>query len=365
MPFTNEGVLQSGDSNSLFPIPHSRLTLEADVSHSILTTVVGSYPVPDWLAALPSDQALRDAMAVVIKTQEAAGIDVVTDGELSRFDINHPETNGMVEYFVSKLANVRTAVGRRDEERFRGLTHMEFRAKPAGVVEGQLGDGILNLPHDYQRARAIAGGKLKFTVTSPYMLARTLLDTHYKGLRDLTYAIADVLAGQIAEIDADVVQIDEANLPGNPDDGPWVAETLNRIFDAVQKKAALHMCFGNYGGQPIQKGNWGKLIGFLNACKIDHVVTEMAFRGGGEIEFFKELRPEIGVGLGVIDVKKTVVESPEEIARAIEKAEKILGAGRVTYVHPDCGFWMLKRTIADAKMGALVKGRDLYLGVGR
>ncbi|SVB49093.1 uncharacterized protein METZ01_LOCUS201947, partial [marine metagenome] len=56
----------------------------------ILTTVVGSYPVPDWLAALPSEQALADAMAVVIKTQENAGIDLVADGELGRFDVNHP-----------------------------------------------------------------------------------------------------------------------------------------------------------------------------------------------------------------------------------------------------------------------------------
>ena len=66
----------------------------------ILTTVVGSYPVPDWLAAYPSEQSLLDAMAVILKTQENAGIDVIADGELGRFDVNHPETNGMIEYFV-------------------------------------------------------------------------------------------------------------------------------------------------------------------------------------------------------------------------------------------------------------------------
>ena len=63
----------------------------------ILTTVVGSYPVPDWLAAHPSEQGLLDAMAVILKTQENAGIDVIADGELGRFDVNHPETNGMIE----------------------------------------------------------------------------------------------------------------------------------------------------------------------------------------------------------------------------------------------------------------------------
>src|ERR1035441_5865741 len=62
------------------------------------TTVVGSYPAPDWLIALPSQQALIDATRVVFKTQELAGVDVVADGELYRFDVNHPETNGMIEY---------------------------------------------------------------------------------------------------------------------------------------------------------------------------------------------------------------------------------------------------------------------------
>ena len=85
----------------------------------ILTTVVGSYPVPDWLAAHPSEQGLLDAMAVILKTQENAGIDVIADGELGRFDVNHPETNGMIEYFVNPLGNVRAAVTRSDAAAFR------------------------------------------------------------------------------------------------------------------------------------------------------------------------------------------------------------------------------------------------------
>lgn len=333
------------------------------MARQIVTTLIGSYPYPDWLAAHPSEQALRDAMMAVLKTQELAGIDQVVTGELVRFDVGHPETNGMIDYFVAKLQNIRTDIGRADEQRFAEIHHMKFRAKPAGVVEGQLGEGTLNLPQDYQRARALTRSELKFTITSPYMLARTLLDKHYKRQEALTTAIADVLAGQVREIDADVVQIDEENLPGSPEDGPWVAEALNRIFGCIQKKAALHMCFGNYGGQTIQKGHWSKLIGFLNLLQIDHVLPEIAFRGQEELVHFKELRPGIGLGLGVIDIKQTTVETPEQVARAIEDAERIVGVGRITHVHPDCGFWMLKRSIADAKMAALVKGRDLFLGV--
>jgi 5-methyltetrahydropteroyltriglutamate--homocysteine methyltransferase len=74
------------------------------------------------------------------------------------------------------------------------------------------------------------------------------------------------------------------------------------------------------------------------------------------------VKPEIKIGIGVIDVKVNHVETPVDIARAIERAERVLGQGRVGWIHPDCGFWMLKRSIADRKIAALVKGRDLYLG---
>ena len=78
---------------------------------------------------------------------------------------------------------------------------------------------------------------------------------------------------------------------------------------------------------------------------------------------FKALRRDIGFGLGVVDIKRTEIESPSDIARAIERADKVLGAGRVRYVHPDCGFWMLPRNVADGKIRALTAGRDLYLGI--
>ena len=76
----------------------------------------------------------------------------------------------------------------------------------------------------------------------------------------------------------------------------------------------------------------------------------------------EELDARIGIGVGVVDIKVNHVETPDEIAGALERAERALGPGRVRYVHPDCGFWMLKRSVADRKIAALVKGRDLYLG---
>jgi 5-methyltetrahydropteroyltriglutamate--homocysteine methyltransferase len=126
---------------------------------------------------------------------------------------------------------------------------------------------------------------------------------------------------------------------------------------------AVHLCFGNYAGQVVQKGTWAHLLEYLNALHVDHVVLECAHRPKEELEAFRDLRPGIGLGLGVIDIKSTEVESSDAIARAIERAATMLGRDRVRYVHPDCGFWMLKRPIADAKIAALVDGRDRYEGV--
>ena len=74
------------------------------------------------------------------------------------------------------------------------------------------------------------------------------------------------------------------------------------------------------------------------------------------------MRPDIGIGLGVVDIKSTEIETAEKIARLLDHAEGILGRDRIKYINPDCGFWMLKRTIADGKIRALVAGRDLYEG---
>ncbi|MBD3309380.1 methionine synthase [candidate division KSB3 bacterium] len=329
----------------------------------ILTTTVGSYPLPDWLAALPTDQALLDATRVVFDTQRQAGIDLPTDGELYRFDVNHPDTNGMIDYFVGKFSGVRTALGRSATEAFRRKHEMAFRAKPAGVVVEPLGEGSLNLLEDCQRAAAVAGGPLKFTVTSPYMLARTLLDQHYHDFDALTLAIADILAQQMAGLPCACVQVDEANIPGNPQDAPLAAQAINRILDAVEGEKAVHFCFGNYGGQTIQQGAWKPLIEFLNALHTDHLVMEIAHRPASDLDALREIDSRIALGIGVVDIKVNHIETPDEIAARIEHAENTLDPGRIRYVHPDCGFWMLKRSIADRKIAALVKGRDTYLGI--
>jgi 5-methyltetrahydropteroyltriglutamate--homocysteine methyltransferase len=329
----------------------------------ILTTTVGSYSPIDWLITSRSEQAMIDATSAAIHTQKRAGIDLPTDGELYRFDPNHPETNGMIDYFVSRMGGIRTAVGRGDNAAFQAKTETGFRRKPAGVVDDAITEGTLDLPSACSRSASVADGPLKFTVTSPFMLARMLLDLHYNDVEELTMAIADCLAPQAADLEAACVQIDEANVPGSPEYASIAQAGINRVLDAIEVESAVHLCFGNYGGQSVQTGEWKSLIEFLNGLHADHLVLELAHRPDGDLEALVEVGDHIALGAGVIDIKVNHVETADEVAARIETAVKAFGAGRVRWVHPDCGFWMLQRSVADRKIQALVEGRDRFLGI--
>ena len=332
---------------------------------TLRTTLVGSYPIPDWLRAFPTRPALRDAILVFLKTQELAGIDVVTDGELTRFDVNHPETNGMIDYFTSRLSGIRQTLTRGEAARFREESALAYRREPAGIVVDKVGEGVLNLPADFAQVRPLTAKPLRFTLTSPYMLAKVVEPGCYPGRRDLAYDLAEILAAQVEEIAADVLQIDEANLPGSPDDWSWAADVLNQVLDAAAAECkGVHLCFGNYGGQPVQSGSWDRLIGFFDSLHCDHLVLEFARRGYAELDRFRDLKPSIALGIGVIDIKDNVIESPDEVARRIDAAIKMLGPERIRWVHPDCGLWMLPRNVADGKIRSLVAGRDLVVRGG-
>lgn len=328
----------------------------------IKTKVVGSYPIPSWLSTNPSTPTLRDAIIVVLKTQELAGIDLISDGELSRFDVSHPQTNGMIDYFIRPMGGISSTITREDLANFAAEQRMGFRTQPAGVVESAVTEGTLNLPRDWQFFKGLSPATTMFTFTAPYMLSRTLIDRHYGDIRQLTMDIAEVLRKQVESIDAPVIQMDEAHLTGHAEDAEWAHEPFNHALSGIRGEKSLHLCFGNYGGQSIQKGYWKDLMPFLNKLDVDHLVLEFARRGYDELDAFKELKPETKLGVGVVDIKDNEVESTDVIAKRIENAVNVLGMERIKWVHPDCGFWMLPRSVADRKMAALVAGRDAYLG---
>jgi 5-methyltetrahydropteroyltriglutamate--homocysteine methyltransferase len=326
----------------------------------LLTTVVGSYPTPSWLTTTPTAAALRDALLVVLKTQELAGLDLISDGELARFDPNHPETNGMVEYFTHRLGGMSGTLTAAERAAFRAGGALEFRAQPGGIVRGEVTAGSLDLATACASVTPLTTRPLKLTVTSPYMLARTVVDTHYGDVRVLARDIAAVLADQVAGIDAAAIQVDEAELPGHPDDSAWAHEPVNQVLDAVRGTKAVHVCFGNYGGQRVHAAGWDGLLAFLESLHADVLLLELARAGGPDVSLFRGLAGRLG--LGVVDVKDLQVETADTVARRIETAVAALGQDAVRWVHPDCGLWMLPRSVADAKLAALVAGRDVFEG---
>ena len=327
------------------------------------TTVVGSYPVPEWLRAHPSRDGLRDAILAILKTQELAGLDLLADGEFGRFDVNHPETNGMIDYFIGPMSGVETQLSRAELGAFRESETGTYRRAPAGIVRSAIGEGTLNLPADFDLVRPLTSHPLKFTVTGPHMLAKVLSDFHY--------------GSPAAFVDGDcrgASKADRANPgrrganrrsehPGPPRRGCLGSRSRQPRFGVVQKMAGVFtFASGNYGGQSVQRGTWEALLAYLNALECDHLILEFARRGYDEIDVLKEVKSSIGLGIGVVDIKDNEIETPEEIARRIETAANRVGADRLAYVHPDCGFWMLPRAVAEAKVVSLVKGRDLFVG---
>src|SRR5579864_7383991 len=140
----------------------------------IKTTGVGSYPVPSWMVGNTSRLVLRDAVMAVLKTQELAGLDLVTDGELMRFDPSHPETNGMVDYFASRMDGIRKHFSLSDFEHFRSDRSSGYRLLTVGMVVGKVQNGALSLPRDYEFVGALTKLPFKFTCTGPHMLASVL-----------------------------------------------------------------------------------------------------------------------------------------------------------------------------------------------
>jgi 5-methyltetrahydropteroyltriglutamate--homocysteine methyltransferase len=325
--------------------------------------VVGSQPVPEWLKVSPSEAALRDALVVVTQAQVSAGIDVISDGELGRWDFVRNGPLGMVERFVLPMEGIEREASRRQNEAYRDRADVDYRARPPGVVVAPLGAGTLDLKREWEQVRAVSAHPMKVTVSSPYLLAKTVLDEHYHDLKSLTMAFAEILREQLAGIEAAVVQVDEPNLPGSPQDGELAARAINRVLAGATAagQTAVHLCFGNYGGQTIQSGDYAHLIGFLGALECHHVVLETTRRAPEELARLREAQGPL-FGVGVIDVKDLQIESADQVARRIEGFASSLGPERLAYVHPDCGLRMLPPEVANGKMRALVAARDLFLG---
>ena len=330
------------------------------------TTIAGSLPKPAWLAEperlwapwrVPAERLLeaqRDAVLTALKDQEAAGIDVVTDGEQSRQHFVHG--------FVERLAGIdfakRVTIGiRADRYKAEVPTVVGSITRPAPVhVE------------EVRWARAHTERRLKFTIPGPMTIVDTLADEHYRDRARLAMDFARVINEEARELVAaglDVLQLDEPAFNVYMDDvASWGIEALHRAVDGLRCTTAVHICYG-YGIKA--NVDWKKTLGgewrqyeqtfpLLARSRIDQISLECA-NSRVPLELLELLRGK-DVMAGVIDVASLDVETPEQVAATIRRVLRHVEPARL-FPCTNCGMVPLPRDVARGKLRALGAGAAL------
>jgi 5-methyltetrahydropteroyltriglutamate--homocysteine methyltransferase len=329
----------------------------------LTTTIVGSLPKPSWLAEpqrlwapwrLPADllgQGQRDAVLVALKAQEAAGIDIVTDGEQTRQHFVH----GFLESLEGIDFSRRVTIGIRADR---------YKAEVPTVV-GPIRRTRAVHAADVKFARANTGRRLKFTLPGPMTIVDTLADEFYHDRTRLALEFARVLneeARELAALGIDVVQFDEPAFNVYlVDVERWGVDALHRAIDGLACRPAVHICYG-YG---IQANiDWKRTLGsewrqyettfpLLAQSRIDQVSLECA-NSRVPVSLLGLLHGK-DVLVGVVDVASDVVETPEQVAATIRRAMEFVPPDRL-YPCTNCGMAPLSREVAYAKLHALTAG---------
>lgn len=324
------------------------------------TTVVGSYSVPEWLERLKTDfyqrrisgQYLDDihevAIKAALKDQERAGVDIVSDGELRR--------DNDVDYFLNRMPGVEIPHAAKT---FYYDYYDAYVQHPIPLEN----DPSLNLVDDLKFTLAYTDRPVKFSITGPFSLARRVHNEAYSNSSDLVLAFARVLNGEaraLAAAGAAVIQIDEPFLAGYPDEIGLAVQAINIVFDGVSGPSrALHVCYGNRYARPVWEGHYEFLFPKILDADVDQLVLEFARKGYGDLELFNKFpTSNLTLGLGVIDVKNPVPETPEAIAGRVHRALSVLPPDRLM-INPDCGLRHLPADIARDKLRAMSQGAAL------
>jgi 5-methyltetrahydropteroyltriglutamate--homocysteine methyltransferase len=325
----------------------------------LATSVVGSYSVPEWLERLKTDyyqrrvssSFLREihevAIKAAIKDQEEAGVDIVSDGELRR--------DNDIDYFLARMPGVEIPQ----------LAKEFYSDYYPAVVEHAIpepDEAALELVEDFKFTRTYTDRPIKFSFTGPYSLSRRVRNEHYKDHADLVMAFARQLnreARELAKAGVTIIQIDEPYLAGYPDDAKIAVKAFNTVFEGIDPAKtvrAVHVCYGNRNARPLWEGHYNFLFPAVMQADIDQLVLEFARKGNEDLQLFKRYpKAHFSLGLGVINVKSTELETKEQVANRVRQALAVLPPERVM-VNPDCGLRNLPGDVARAKLHALTEG---------
>jgi 5-methyltetrahydropteroyltriglutamate--homocysteine methyltransferase len=329
----------------------------------LATTVVGSYPQPDWLidrqklaGRLPPrvparelwrvdeewlEEAQDDATVLAVREMEEAGIDIVTDGEIRR------------ESYSNRFA---TALDGLDLDEPGTALDRTGHPNPVPRVVGEIRRRRPVQIRDTTFLRALTARTIRVTVPGPFTMSQQAQNDHYADLRSLALAYADAVNEELRDVvgaGADVVQIDEPYLQAFPEDArDYALEAIERAFAGVDGTKALHTCFG-YAAIVHEKPNGYPFLAELDSCPADQISIEAA-QPRLDPSILEQL-PTKTVILGVLDLGDLQVESAGVVADRIRAALRHIDPDRLL-VAPDCGMKYLPRAVARGKLRALAEG---------
>jgi 5-methyltetrahydropteroyltriglutamate--homocysteine methyltransferase len=330
------------------------------------TSLVGSYPQPEWLidrAKLAGRfpprvrarelwrpapeflaQAQDDATRVAIRAQEEAGLDVVTDGEIRRESYSN--------HFATALSGV-------DIDNPGEALDRSGHPNPVPRVVGDIvRPGPIQRP-DLEFLRAHTDRAVKVTVPGPFTMSQQAQDDHYGDPRSVALAYADAVNQEVKDLfaaGADIVQLDEPYMQARPEPArEFGLEALNRALDGVRGSTAVHICFG-YAAIIHERPSGYSFLPELADCPADMISIETA-QSNLDTSVLKHLAGKTII-LGVIDLSDPEAETAETVAERVRRALPYVDAENVVLA-PDCGMKYLPRESADGKMRAMVAAAEL------
>jgi 5-methyltetrahydropteroyltriglutamate--homocysteine methyltransferase len=329
----------------------------------LLTTVVGSYPQPEWLIdrerlgdRLPPrvraqelwrvpepylEEAQDDATRIAVQDMERAGVDVITDGEMRRESYSNR--------FATALDGVQldppgVALDRTGHE------------NPVPLVVGPIRRARPVELRDVEFLRSITDRRIKITIPGPFTMTQQAQNDHYPDDRSLALAYAEAVNEELRDLKAagaDVVQIDEPYLQARPEPArEYALEAINRGLEGIDGDTVLHTCFG-YAHIVHDRPSGYPFLAELNECAATHVSLEAA-QPELDPDVLRAL-PDKTILLGVLDLGSPEAETAELVADRIRGALDVVPPERLV-VAPDCGMKYLSRELAFEKLRAMVAG---------
>src|SRR3954453_13428494 len=338
--------------------------------HLLPTTVVGSYPQPEWLVdramlskvvprtrlhamwRLPAEhleEAQDDATIAAIRDMERAGIDIVTDGEIRR------------ESYSNRFA---TALEGIDDEKPAIITSRTGHETPVPRVVGPVKrKGPVEL-HDMQFLRKNTERAAKITLPGPFTMSQQARNEFYKDEEELAMALAEAVNAEALDLQtagADVIQLDEPWVRNNPDLAKrFAVKAINRALKGITVRPVVHLCFGYAAVVPGSNKPAGySFLAELNDTIADQISIEAA-QPKLDLGVLKDLSSK-KIMLGVLDLADPTIESVDTVADRIRNGLKYVSPDRLVPA-PDCGMKYMPRVVAFGKLKAMcdaaAKGRQ-------